>query len=67
MEVRVQQWGHLLHASVPTKAKKLFPKYLTSFLAFLRRFGLLGKAGVQPGGGLAVVTEAQKGAELQLG
>ena len=34
---------------------------LTSFLAFLRRFGLLGEAGVQPGGGLAVVTEVQRG------
>lgn len=35
--------------------------FLTSFLAFLGRFGLLGEAGVQPGGGLAVVTGAQRG------
>ncbi len=33
---------------------------LTSFLAFLRRLGLLCKAGVQPGGGLAVVAEVQR-------
>lgn len=39
-----------------------FSRYcLTSFLAFLRRLGLLGEAGVQPGCGLAVVTEAQRG------
>lgn len=59
--------GTLTLCKCSRQAEKLFPKRLTSFLAFLRRFGLLGKAGVQPGGGLAVVTEVQKGAELQLG
>ena len=34
---------------------------LTSFLAFLRRLCLLGEARVQPGSGLAVVTEIQRG------
>lgn len=40
---------------------------LTSFLAFLRRLGLLGEAGVQPGRGLAVVTEIQKKGDGALG
>lgn len=34
---------------------------LTSFFAFLRGLGLLGKARVQPSGGLTVVTEIQRG------
>lgn len=34
---------------------------LTSFLAFLRRLGFLGEAGVQPSSGLAAVTEIQRG------
>lgn len=34
---------------------------LTSFIAFLWSLGLPGETRVQPGGGLAVVTEVQKG------
>lgn len=34
---------------------------LTSFFAFLRGLGLLGKAGVQPSGSLTIVTEIQRG------
>lgn len=47
------------HANVTAMQKILFRDCLTSFLAFLWRLGLLGKAGVQPGGGFAVVTEIQ--------
>ena len=34
---------------------------LTSIITFLGGFGLLGKARIQPGGGLGVVTVEQKG------
>lgn len=59
--------GTLTLCECSRQSEKLFPKYLTSFLAFLGRFGLLGKAGVQPGGGLAVVTEVQKKSRASVG
>lgn len=40
---------------------KFLGNRLTSFLAFLRRLGSLCKAGVQPGSGLAVVAEEERG------
>lgn len=52
--------GLSAHANVTT-TPTICRYCLTSFLAFLRRLGLLGKAGVQPGSGLAVVAEVQRG------
>lgn len=54
------QGGVGVHANVTT-ASTVCTYCLTSFVTFLRRLGLLGKAGVQPGSGLAVVTEVQRG------
>lgn len=49
-----------VHANV-TSASTACRYCLTSFVTFLRRLGLLGKARVQPGSGFAVVTEVQRG------
>jgi len=49
--------AHVNVTSIPTTCRYR----LTSFLAFLGRLCLLGEAGVQPGRGLAVVTEVQRG------